>query len=44
MASLNQRLVEAKEALTKAGIRPDEATLDAEVLARTCSGGIARRC
>jgi len=38
MASLNQRLVEAKEALTKAGIRADEATLDAELLARSVLG------
>jgi release factor glutamine methyltransferase len=38
MASLNQRLGEARDAFTKAGIRPDEAALDAEVLARSVLG------
>jgi release factor glutamine methyltransferase len=38
MASLNQRLGEARDSFTKAGIRPDEAALDAEVLARSVLG------
>jgi len=38
MASLNERLVEAREAFTKAGIRADEAALDAELLARHLLG------
>jgi release factor glutamine methyltransferase len=38
MASLNQRLGEARDAFTKAGIRPDEAALDAELLARSVLG------
>jgi release factor glutamine methyltransferase len=38
MASLNQRLGEARDAFAKAGIRPDEAALDAEVLARSVLG------
>jgi release factor glutamine methyltransferase len=38
MASLNERLMEARETFAKAGIRPDEAALDAEVLARNVLG------
>jgi release factor glutamine methyltransferase len=38
MASLFERLAEARQALTAAGIRPDEASLSAEVLARHVLG------
>jgi release factor glutamine methyltransferase len=38
MASLNERLVKARDKMVKAGIRPDEAALDAEVLARAVLG------
>ena len=38
MGSLHDRLAKAREALTLAGIRPDEAALDAELLARHVLG------
>lgn len=38
MASLFERLADARQALTEAGIRPDEASLSAEVLARHVLG------
>jgi release factor glutamine methyltransferase len=38
MASLLERLAEARQALTEAGIRPEEASLSAEVLARHVLG------
>lgn len=38
MASLNERLVKAREVFAKAGIRPETAALDAEVLARHLLG------